>query len=69
LSEPVVDDKTEKNAKQKTIDAASLQESCSLETRESTEEMEVASTSTSSVSMASQASEEDTMQLSETTGT
>ena len=49
-------------------DAESLQESTSVEGKQSTEDMDVASTSTSSMSMASQVSEEDTMQLSETSG-
>ena len=48
--------------------AVSLQESSSVEGKRSTEEMDVASASTSSMSMASEVSEDDSMQLSETIG-
>ncbi len=44
------------------------QESSLVQEKQSTEEMDVASTSASSVSMASQVSEEDTMQLCQTIG-
>ena len=48
--------------------AVLLQESSSAEGKQSMEEMDVASASASSMSMASEVSEDDTMQLSETSG-